>query len=94
MSFLKTSNLSRVASLKIGPACPSKSIHLSITTGLPSSEYKDVSIGPELHPVHSPFHLPSAGANAFKLGGPNLKGVPKFLLILAIKKHGVHNAVI
>jgi len=28
------------------------------------SEYKDVSIGPGLHPVHSPYHLPSAGANA------------------------------
>jgi len=30
---------------------------LSITTGLQSSENKDVSIGPGLHPVHSPFHL-------------------------------------
>jgi len=27
MSFLKTCNLSRVASLEIGPACPFKFIH-------------------------------------------------------------------
>jgi len=33
MSFLKTYYLSRVASLEIGPACPST---LSITTGLQS----------------------------------------------------------
>jgi len=67
-----------VASLEIGPACPST---LSIITGLQSSEYKDVSIGPGLHPVHSPFHLPSAGARVFKLGGPNLKlGGPKFFI--------------
>jgi len=47
---------------------------LSIITGLQSSEYKDVSIGPGLHPVHLPFHLSSAGARAFKLGGTkNLK---------------------
>jgi len=37
---LKTCNLSRVTSLEIGPACPSS---LSITTGLQSLEYKDVS---------------------------------------------------
>jgi len=43
---LKTSNLTRVASLEIGPACPST---LSITTGLQSSDYKDVSIDPGLH---------------------------------------------
>jgi len=54
---------------------------LSITTGLQSSEYKDVNLGPGLHPVHSLFYLPSAGARAFKPGGPNLKvGVPKFFI--------------
>jgi len=73
-----------VASLKIGPTCPST---LSITAGLQSSEYKDVSIGPGLHPVHSPFHLPSAGARAFKLGGPNLKvGRPKFFINFSPEK--------
>jgi len=67
-----------VASLEIGPACPST---LLITTGLQSSEYKDVSIGPGLHPVYSPFHLPSAGARAFKLGWLNFKvGGPKFFI--------------
>jgi len=55
---------------------------LSIITGLQSSEYKNVSIGLGLHPVHSPFHLSSAGARVFKLGGAkNLKvGVPKFFI--------------
>jgi len=55
MSFFLTCNLNHVVSLKIGPACPST---LSITTGLQSLEYKDVSIGPGLHPVHSTFYLP------------------------------------
>jgi len=37
MIFLKICNPSRVASLEISPACPSKSINiLSITTGLQS----------------------------------------------------------
>jgi len=36
----------------------------------------------------------SAGARAFNVGEPNLnEGEPKFLLILALKKHAVHNAI-
>jgi len=36
----------------------------------------------------------SAGARAFKVKGPKLKvGGSKFLLILALKKHAVHNAI-
>jgi len=60
---------------------------LSITTELQSSEYKDVTIGPGLHPVHLPFHLSSAGARTFKLGGPNLKvGAPKFFIDFSPEK--------
>jgi len=81
MSFLKTYNLSRVVSLEIGLHIYPSPSTLSITTGLQSSENKDVSIGPGFHPVHSPFHLPSVGARAFKLGEPNLKvGRPKFFI--------------
>jgi len=36
----------------------------------------------------------SAGARAFKVEGPNLKaGGQRFLLILALEKHAVHNAI-
>jgi len=36
----------------------------------------------------------SAGARAFKVGEPYRKvGGPKFLLILALKKHAAHNAI-
>jgi len=61
---------------------------LSITTGLQSSEYKDVSIDPGLHSVYSSFHLSGAGARAFKLGGgANLKvGVPKFFIYFSLEK--------
>jgi len=88
MSFLKSCNLSRVASLEIGPACPSKFIHPFNYHWTSVFRNKDVSIGPGLHLVHSPFHLPSAGASAFKLGGQS------FLLILVLEKHAVNNAVI
>jgi len=40
---------------------------LSITTGLQSSEYKDVTIGPGFHPVHSPFHSWASAAGAVAL---------------------------
>jgi len=36
----------------------------------------------------------SASARAFEVGGPNLKeGGQRFLLILALEKHAVHNAI-